>query len=260
MRILLLANNGTGRDAAAWLRQRRDCEIVGVVVHPRNRAQYREDILKALSLPRSRVFDGSRLRDPGVLARIRTLDPELGLSVYFGYILTPSFLRIFPRGCVNLHPAYLPYNRGAYPNVWSIVDGTPAGVTLHYVDEGIDTGNIVAQRTVPAELRDTGATLYRKLQRAAFRLLRDTWPLLAAGSAPHARQPKGKGSSHRVRDTDAIDAIDPRKTCRAGDLIDLLRARTFPPYPGAYIRDERGRKLFLQLRLSPEKPPRKRKK
>ena len=97
----------------------------------------------------------------------------------FGYILRPNFLRLIPRGCVNVHPALLPYNRGAYPNVWSIVDGSPAGVTIHFVDEGIDTGDIIAQAQVVIEPVDTGESLYRKLERGAVAL----FPKLGRGYA-----------------------------------------------------------------------------
>jgi methionyl-tRNA formyltransferase len=172
----------------------------------------------------------------------------MGVSVLFGYILRAPFLSLFPRGIVNLHPAFLPYNRGAYPNVWSIVERTPAGATLHYVDAGVDTGDIVSQATVPVSQTDTGATLYSRLEQAAFALFRDTWPRLRAGDAPRVPQPPG-GTSHRVADVARIDAIDLDHSYRARDLIDILRARTFPPYSGAYFEVD-GRRVYMRLELA----------
>ena len=76
-----------------------------------------------------------KLKEPKVLEAIDALQPDIGLSILFDYILRSEFLELCPLGVVNLHPSYLPYNRGQYPNVWSIMDGTPAGVTLHYIDD-----------------------------------------------------------------------------------------------------------------------------
>ena len=89
------------------------------------------------------------------MADIKELGADVALSVFFGYILSPGFIDLFPQGVINLHPAYVPYNRGAFTNVWSIVDDTPAGATLHYIDTGVDTGDMIAQRRVSIEPVDT---------------------------------------------------------------------------------------------------------
>src|SRR5205823_2904000 len=157
------------------------------------------------------------------------------LSVLFDYILSGKFLALFPRGCLNLHPALLPYNRGEYPNVWSIVEGTPSGVTLHYIDEGIDTGDIIAQKAVPVDPVDTGETLYRKLEQASVVLFKETWPHVCAGRAPRIPQILTTGTQHKRRDVETIDEIDLNRSYIAGDLINILRSRTFPPYRGAYF-------------------------
>ena len=74
-----------------------------------------------------------------------------------------KFFTIPPKGCINFHLSYLPYNRGKKPNVWPIIDGSPAGVTMHYIDNDIDSGSIVAQSEVKVDIVDTGKTLYNKL-------------------------------------------------------------------------------------------------
>src|SRR6185295_1772991 len=187
LRIVALANNRVGLGAVELLR-RDGTEIAGLVVHPADRARLRAEIIAAAGVPADRIFDGSTLRDPTVLAQIAALGADLALSVYFGYLLRPEFLALFG-SVLNLHPALLPYNRGAHPNVWSIVDGTPAGVTLHHVDPGIDTGDIVAQAEVTVEPVDTGETLYAKLEAASLDLLAASWPAIRAGTARRRPQP-----------------------------------------------------------------------
>lgn len=247
MRILYLGNNWVGWQVLKWLRGRRE-EIVGLVIHPPRKQKYTREIIQVAKLPPERVFDGSQLRKPEVMASVRRVAPDIGVSVLFDYILKPEFLSIFPQGVVNLHPAYLPYNRGQYPNVWSIIEGTPSGVTLHYVDDKIDTGDIIAQREIPVDLVDTGETLYQKLERASIELFKETWPQIKSGGAPRIPQSGEPGSYHRTRDVEAIDEIDLDGTYVAHDLINILRARSFPPYEGAYFNHQ-GHKVYLRLQL-----------
>ena len=96
------------------------------------------------------------------------------------------------------------------------------------MDEGIDTGDIVAQHRVEVAASDTGASLYRKLERACFEVFREAWPLVREGRAPRVAQ-QGPGSFHRVADVARIDEIDPDRTYPAGQLVDILRAHVSAP-------------------------------
>lgn len=247
MRILFLGNNWVGWQVVQWLREQ-DEQIVGLVIHPPQRRKFGDEIIRSAQVNSECVFDGSQLHQPEILEAFKALHPDIGLSILFGYILRSDFLGLLPAGLVNLHPSYLPYNRGTYPNIWSIIEKTPAGVTLHYVDAGVDTGDIVAQRRVLVEPIDTGETLYRKLERACVALFKETWPLIRSGRAPRVQQSRDAGTYHRTRDVERIDHIDLDRTYTAKELIDVIRARTFPPYPGAYFEHE-GRKVYLRLQL-----------
>lgn len=251
-RVFVMANNRLGASVVAWLRAQ-DVELGGLAIHPQERRRYGDEILEAAGLPARRIFDGSRLEDPTVLELIGALGCDLGVSVLFGYIVRPPFLALFPRGVVNLHPALLPYNRGAQPNVWAIVDGTPAGATLHYIDPGVDTGDVIAQAQTEVSSVDTGETLYHKLERDSLTLFQKAWPALADGTAPRSPQ-SGEGTHHRTRDRATIDEIDLDRSYRAGDLINILRATTFPPYHGAFFRVG-GQRIYLRLQLEAEKEP-----
>lgn len=247
MRILFAGNNWLGLQALRFLREAGD-DIVGLALHPPGRRKYADELAAAAGLPVNKILDGSSLNTPEGLAAARALDAEVVVSVLFDFLFRAPFLESFPRGVVNLHPSLLPYNRGQYPNVWSILDGTPAGVTFHYIDAGVDTGDVIAQRPVEVEPTDTGETLYRKLERAGLELFRDAWIPFREGRAPRRPQDGAPGTSHRTADVAAIDEIDLDGTTTARALIDLLRARTFPPYKGAYFRAG-GRRVYLRLQL-----------
>ncbi len=107
---------------------------------------------------------------------------------------------------VNLHIAYLPYNRGADPTLWSVLEDSPAGVTIHYMDEGVDTGDVIAQREVALSDDDTLAAAYAKLQDALADLFREQWPAILAGTCDRRPQPPG-GTSHKVADRAAVEHL-----------------------------------------------------
>ena len=250
MRILYLGNNWVGWQVLLWLMEQGE-EVIGLVVHPAPAQKFASEILEVADLPADQIFDGSQLRQSQTLDSIRSLGADICLSVFFGYILKSEFLSAFNKGVINLHPAYLPYNRGSYPNVWSIVEGTPAGATLHYVDPGTDTGDIIARRQVLVEPVDTGATLYRKLERACVDLFMETWPVIRSNRPPRHSQDCHQGTAHSVRDVAGIDCIDLDRMYTARELIDTIRARTFPPYAGSYFTHQ-GRRVYMRLQLSYE--------
>lgn len=251
MRYVYLANGLLGLEILRWLV---DCgdRPTGLVIHSPKRAKCRQEIVESAKLPKEQVLEAPALQTDRGIAWLKAQQPDWMISVLFGYILKPDVLAIPRFGVLNLHPALLPYNRGAYPNVWSIVDRAPAGATLHHIDAGIDTGGIAAQRELPVYETDTGATLYARLEDACIALFKEAWPAIRTNKV--GRRPQvGPGTFHRVADTDRIDRIDPDRMYRARDLIDILRALTFPPYKGAYL-DLGDRRIYLRLELTEERP------
>jgi len=184
---------------------------------------------------------------------LEILRPDLVVSAGFRDIVPARYLEIPSYGCINLHKSLLPYNRGAQPNVWSIVEDTPAGVSMHYMDSGIDTGPVIAQRGVQVEFSDTGETLYRRLEEVQFELFRETWPSIRAGQVEPQPQ-SGSGSLHYKRDFGELCRLDLDSMYRVGELINVLRATTFPPYRNAYVV-KNGRRYYIEIAIRPEDQP-----
>lgn len=250
-RIVLLANRWAGWQVCRWLREQNE-NLVGLVLHPPETQLYGEAIISASGLPPERIRVSTHLHEGEDYEWLCALQPDVLISVWYGYLLKPTVLQLPPMGCLNLHPAYLPYNRGKFPNVWSIVEGTPAGATLHYMDEGVDTGDLIHRKLLQVEPTDTGETLYHKLERLAIEVFQEAWPSIKAGTNPRIPQATlGEGTFHYARDVERIDAIDLEREYKARDLINLLRARTFPPYPAAYFVHE-GKRIYLRLQLIEE--------
>jgi methionyl-tRNA formyltransferase len=176
---------------------------------------------------------------------VEEAEPDYVLSCGYRHIVPESILEIPKRGCLNLHPAYLPYNRGANPNVWSIVEGTPAGVTLHWMDAGIDTGEIAARREVHTDFSDSGKDLYERLEDAQVALFVDVWPEIESGTTRAVPQSED-GTYHEMSEFDELCRLDPEETYTAKELLDRLRALTFPPHDNARI-EIGGQEYYVEV-------------
>lgn len=125
---------------------------------------------------------------------------EFIVSYGYRYIIKSSIIKYLPNRIVNLHISYLPWNRGADPNLWSFLENTPKGLSVHYMDKGIDTGDIIIQKEI--NFYDEGETLsttYQKLQNEIIHLFKYIWPQIRTGKCPRQKQPEG-GSFHKSSD------------------------------------------------------------
>lgn len=195
---------------------------------------------------RDNVFVHSLLTTREQLSVIEKVQPDYVMSCGYRYIVPDEILQIPNEGCLNLHPSYLPYNRGANPNVWSIVDDTPAGVTLHYMDQEIDTGDIIARRKVEKKFSDTGKDLYERLEDAQVELFKEVWPDVIMGETSTMEQDEDAGTYHRTDDFEELCELDPDEEIEVKEFIDILRALTFPPYDNAEIEVD-GETYYVEI-------------
>jgi methionyl-tRNA formyltransferase len=156
---------------------------------------------------------------------------DLGLLAWWPKIIREPLISLPRRGFVNTHPSLLPYSRGKHYNFWSIVERVPFGVSLHMVEEGIDSGDIVAQTELPHGWEDTGGSLFHKAREAMLKLVQETYPKLRELDFKTRSQDLAAGTFHHSSELEAASSIDLEKTYVARDLLNLLRARTFPGYP-----------------------------
>ena len=247
MRIVLI---GTGEIGLPTLQAllKSEHEVVGVVTQPDKpvgRAQLVEPppIKKALvsgapdaspartgrALPLP-VLQPARIKDRQAIEEIRALQPNVIVLMAYGQILPRDVLEIPTIASLNLHASLLPRWRGAAPIQAAIAAGDrETGITVMYVDEGLDTGDILLQRTIDIVPAETGGSLHDRLARVAPKALLESLELLAKGSAPRIPQdnalatyaPKLKREDGKIDWTDPADAIE-------------RKIRAFDPWPGAF--------------------------
>ncbi len=135
---------------------------------------------------------------------VRELEPFFIVSFNYRHIIPEEVLEAMPGRVINLHTSLLPYNRGSSPNFFSFLDDTPKGVTIHLMDKGLDTGDILCQREIQFdEERETFASSYERLLEELKGLFRENWEAIRAGRLVPVGQ-SGTGTCHRMRELEAV--------------------------------------------------------
>ena len=135
------------------------------------------------------IYQPTRVREQSSMEYLKKYEPDMIVVAAFGQILPKELLELPKYGCINVHASLLPNYRGSAPIQWSILNGdAETGVTIMQMDTGIDTGDMIAKRTVPIEEEDTGGSLFDKLAEVGAKLLVDTIPSIVDGTATYTKQ------------------------------------------------------------------------
>lgn len=231
MRILYIGTGAIGLPALRSLLADTAHEVCGVICQP-DKPVGRKQVLtppatKVLALEYGvPVFQPQRIRNEAAL--VKTLDPDVAVVMAYGQILPRAVLDAPRLGCLNLHASLLPRHRGAAPIQAAILAGdAESGITVMYMDEGLDTGDILLTEKLALTPDETGGSLHDRLAELAPSALRRALSLLAAGKLPRLPQ-----------DTAAMTHTG--KLDRADGVIDwsqpaeeiARRIRAFDPWPG----------------------------
>ena len=135
------------------------------------------------------------------------MKPDLLISYNYRHIIKEDVIRFMNEKVINLHISLIPWNKGAHPNLWSFLENTPKGVTIHLVDKGVDTGDILLQKEVEIdEDKETLETSYMILHKEIQSLFKDNW----TGIKNNRLVPKPQteeGTMHYMRDFKKIESI-----------------------------------------------------
>jgi methionyl-tRNA formyltransferase len=251
-RTVFIGSGGFGRPALEQLVDYPDTDLVGVVTAPPRPIGRAHDVAPTLigaaaaELGIDPILTPERLRDPVVLAAILELGPELVVLADYGQIV-PGDLLAVPHGALNLHPSLLPRHRGATPIPAAILGGDrETGVTLMRMDEGLDTGAIVAQERLDLDGTETAPVLEDRLAVIAADLLgTNLGPWLRGEIAAREQPDDGATMTRPLRREDG--RLDP------GRSVDLLerQIRAFQPWPGSFVDTPVGRVAIWAAGIDP---------
>jgi methionyl-tRNA formyltransferase len=190
---------------------------------------------------RIEILQPTKIKDPEATESIRKLAPDLIVVMAYGQILPKAVLEVPPLACLNVHASLLPRWRGAAPIQAAIAAGDrETGVTLMYMDQGLDTGDILLQRRVEILPNDTGGSVHDRLADVAPEALLESLRLVAAGNAPRIPQDNSI-ATHAPKLKREHGLID---WSESAEVIER-KIRAFNPWPGAFMKiDNQNLKIF----------------
>lgn len=250
MRVVFIGTGEIGVPVLRSLVNSKQRELVGLVTQPdkpvgRTQRIEAPPIKKAAAEIAAPILQPERIKRPEAVAAIRALAPEVIVVMAYGQILPRSVLEIPTIACLNLHASLLPRHRGAAPIQSAIVAGDhESGISVMYMDEGLDTGDILLQSRIEIAQDETGGSLHDRLAQIAPAALDEALMQLQNGSARRTPQdtsvatyaPKLEREDGRIDWAESVTLIE-------------RKIRAFNPWPGAFamLRDEAGRERKLKI-------------
>ncbi len=233
MRVLFIGTGEIGLPALRWLLETPKHEVVSVVTQP-DKPVGRHQTLTAPAPKTLALAQGIPVLQPPKIRHIATeladLRADVAVVVAYGQILSRAVLDAPRLGCLNIHASLLPRHRGASPIQAAIRDGdAESGITIMFMDEGLDTGDELLSVSTPILPEDTGGSLHDRLAALAPGALEQALDLLAAGNPPRRSQDDAK-ATHAGKLSRADGRLDWRRD--AETLARLIRA--YQPWPGTH--------------------------
>jgi methionyl-tRNA formyltransferase len=250
MRIVFIGTGEIGVPTLRMLQSSTEHELVGVITQPDKPAgrDYQikpSPIKEAAKDSETPVLQPKRIRDTKAISEIRAFAADVIVVAAYGQILPRAVLDSARIACLNLHASLLPRWRGAAPIQAAIAAGDrETGITVIYMDEGLDTGDILLKREIEIGSHETGGSLHDRLAQIAPNALADAMGLLSQGRAPRNPQDNGRATyaSKLAREDGRIDWNE------SAEVIER-KIRAFNPWPGAFmtVSETDGREYRLKI-------------
>jgi methionyl-tRNA formyltransferase len=236
MRVVFVGTGQIGVPTLRALQQSRR-ELAAVITQPdkpAGRSQHikASPVKMAMADSTIPIFQPQRIKEASAIEKIRSYRPDVIVVVAYGQILPADLLALPRYACLNVHASLLPRWRGAAPIQAAIAAGdTKTGLTIMFMDEGLDTGDILSQQAIPISDADTGATIHDRLAQIAPQNLLHALDRLEKGNAPRVPQDSGQATyapkltreSGRINWSDQAEVIG-------------RRIRAFDPWPGTFTQ------------------------
>lgn len=256
MRVVFMGASAYGLKCLNAIWAIKEVNVTGVVTTPKEftltynagkehrfmKNEIYTDIMELCEKHNTDCFVIQKMNEQRTVDIIKEWEPDL-IVVSGWYHMIGKAIRDIPSlGVVGLHSSLLPRYKGGAPLVWQMINGEKkAGITLFYIEQGVDSGDIIAQAEEAIDEQDTIGTLYEKIGIKGIELLQQYLPLIAAGKAPRIKQDKAYENDIWPQRKPEDGLIDWRKSPR--EIERFVRAQT-KPYPGAYTIIE-GKKVII---------------
>ncbi|NJD04601.1 MAG: methionyl-tRNA formyltransferase [Ruminiclostridium sp.] len=205
----------------------------------------------ALRLGITNILQLEKVRTREFIDELKVMAPDLIVTIAYGKMLPREVLEIPLLGCINVHGSLLPKYRGAAPIQWAIINGdSVSGVTTMYMDEGMDTGDMLLKKEVEINEDMTYRELYEELETLSAKVLEDTLAKLEKGALIRIAQNSAEASTVPMMKKE-MGLIDWSKSAK--EIHNLVRGTD--PWPGAYTYYKGGRLKIWKTAIFKEKEP-----
>jgi len=246
--MIVMAADKQGYEIVQFLSKRGE-NIEILVLDENNRKNMNESIIHEVNLEKCRIIYYDELKSEDVFEDIRKKEIDFGILAWWPYIISKKEISLTRRGFVNTHPAFLPYNRGKAPYTWSIIENTPFGASIHWINEKIDSGIIIDREEIKVTWEDDSDTLYKKSCALTVELLKRNYEAIRDGREKIVgRVNEEEGTFHYGKDTKRICEIDLDKFYKGRDLLNLLRSRMISGEGTVYFQED-GEKYFVGISI-----------
>jgi methionyl-tRNA formyltransferase len=250
MRVLFIGTGEIGVPVLRWLLDSSEHELVGVVTQPdkpvgRDQRIEAPPIKAALGAGTLPILQPKRIKTEDAIAEIRALAPDVIVVMAYGQILPGAILDIPRVACLNLHASLLPRHRGAAPIQAAILAGDrETGISVMYMDEGLDTGDVLLEKRIEIASNETGGSLHDRLAEIAPAALGEALTALSDKTAPRVPQ-----DSSLATYAPKLEREDGRLDWSESAALLERKVRAFDPWPGAFtiLRDDAGRERKLKI-------------
>lgn len=215
-----------------------------LMVSSGNNESHADELIKVSELPKNRVLIGKSFSELSSIETLKSLGADYFIGIHFPYIIPSEVLNIPKVGFLNLHPAYLPYNKGWHTPSWAILDGTPYGATLHFMSETLDEGDVIHQKLLYIKPNDTANSLYKRVLSLEEEVFYEAFDDLIS-LCPKKSNQKNKGTSHVKRDLESAQVLNNLEV----KVVNKLRALTTNKVKESAYFEKEGKRYYVQVKI-----------
>jgi methionyl-tRNA formyltransferase len=242
------------RDISVWVLKElitKGFPPLALLVTDSSKATHARELMAVSGLSEDLVMEGKFFQSSQGMALLNAIEPDYIIGVHFPYIIQENVLKIPKVGFINLHPSYLPFNRGWHTPSWAILDRTPIGATLHFMSTELDNGDVIHQKKLDVRPCDTANSLYVKLKELELEVFMEALPLLISKRFSRKSLDLSEGTIHKKSELfqPEVQEIVLSEYYQASVLIDKIRALTTNQWSESAYFESNGKKYRLRIEI-----------
>jgi methionyl-tRNA formyltransferase len=208
-----------------------------------------KQMIELSCLEKEFIFTGKEFKRKDAISSMRKMNLDYIFGIHFHELIPKEVLDIPKIGFINIHPAYLPYNKGWHTPSWAILNKSKYGATIHFMSKDLDEGDIINQKEIEILVSDTAHSLYQRVLCLEEELFKETFPFLISRTPNRIKQDETIGDIHFKKDLKKIQKIDMNEMVTFENAINKFRAFTTNDISEAAFFIKDGNSYAVQIKI-----------